>query len=77
MRLVFSMASLLVISLLIFNGYANGSADDRAFEVGDVRAQPIASAKNIPENIKSSVSTILPIAAAFIRVSGCSFFSRL
>ena len=41
------MASLLVISLLIFNGYANGSADDRAFEVGAVRAQPIASAKNV------------------------------
>jgi hypothetical protein len=47
MRLVFSMASLLVISLLIFNGYANGSAGDRGFDAAAVRAQPIASAKNV------------------------------
>jgi hypothetical protein len=47
MRLIFSMASLLVISLLIFNGYANGPNRDHGFDVGSVHADPLASASNV------------------------------
>ena len=49
MRFIFMVASLLIISSLIFNGYSNGMADD-----GDLGAQiraPIEKAENVSQLI--------------------------
>ena len=54
MRLVFSMASLLVISLLIFNSYANGPANGSDFDVGSVRMEPISRATNVNLTIQET-----------------------
>jgi hypothetical protein len=54
MRFIFMMASLLIISSLIFNGYSNGMADD-----GDPGAQiraPIEKAENVSQLLEDTAA---------------------
>jgi len=46
MRFVLSLASLLTVTLLIFNGYANGSGDSHD-SANNGRADPVTRAKNV------------------------------
>ena len=50
------MASLLVISLLIFNGYANGPGSDSGTQVSGQQLDPISKAENVNQVIHDAAS---------------------
>lgn len=50
------MASLLVISLLIFNGYANSPGSDSGTHISGQQIDPISKAENVSEVIHDSAN---------------------
>ena len=50
------MASLLVISLVIFNGYANKPDHDSGTDIGAGQADPIASAENVSQVLQDAAN---------------------
>lgn len=56
MRLILSMASLLVISLVIFNGYVNSPDIDREADISAVRTDPMTSAANVSQVLQDAAS---------------------
>ena len=55
MRLILSMASLLIVSLVIFNGYANDQAKDGS-HIGEQILGPITRAGDINTLIQDAAS---------------------
>ena len=54
MRMVFTMASLLIVSLLIFNGYSNGVGNNIDAHAGEKPMTPINQAKDVNRLIQDT-----------------------
>ena len=54
MRMVFTMASLLIVSLLIFNGYSNDAGNNMDAHAGERPMTPIVQAKGVNRLIQDT-----------------------
>ena len=54
MRMVFTMASLLIVSLLIFNGYSNGVGNNIDAHASERPMTPINQAKDVNRLIQDT-----------------------